>query len=89
MHLGIAAQFGQLTLAPLQQHAGLLPRCEVVIEQCCELGELLAQCRAVLLVAKAEAQLAGRRWLPGVLRSHSRVAGRAPASLHLVTLTPA
>lgn len=54
-----------------------------------EAAAALAKQKKDELVARAEAQLAGRRWLPGVLRSHSRVAGRAPASLHLVTLTPA
>ena len=50
-----------------------------------EAAAALANQKKDELVAQAEAQLAGKRWLPGVLRSHSLVAARAPASLHLVT----
>lgn len=39
------------------------------------------------LVVQAEAQLAGRRWLPDVLRSRSPVAERAPARLPVVVAT--
>lgn len=54
-----------------------------------EAASALAKQKKEELVAQAEAQLAGKRWLPGVLRLHSPEAARAPAGLHLVSLTTA
>ena len=41
---------------------------------------MLAKQKKDELVARAEAQLAGKRWLPGVMRSHTAVAAFAPAA---------
>jgi hypothetical protein len=45
-----------------------------------EAASLLAKQKKEELVAQAEAHLAGKRWLPGVLRAHSPVVTRAPAA---------
>ena len=52
-----------------------------------EAASVLAKQRKNELVAQAEAQLVGKRWLPGVLRSHGPEAACTPAGLHLVSLT--